>query len=165
MKTGDAVCFADPDTPEAGLRFDGRIGEDFKLLSAVWVQSARLRLNAMPAFAGLVQDIVITGENRADLGILVFPDPQLGLAANDDGTIRDADYCSKIRAVLTELAKSATGSSNRIVRAIILAEPPSIKAHEITAKGNLNNNAVLRHRSDFVDRLYDDADAATISIS
>jgi len=165
MKTGDAVCFADPDTPEAGLRFDGRIGEDFKLLSAVWVQSARLRLNAMPAFAGLVQDIAITGENRADLGILVFPDPQLGLAANDDGTIRDADYCSKIRAVLTELAKYATGSSNRIVRAIILAEPPSIKAHEITAKGNLNNNAVLRHRSDFVDRLYDDADAATISIS
>ena len=165
MKTGDAVRFANPATPEKGLRFDGRIGEDFKLLSAVWVQAARLRLNAMPAFAGLVQDIVITGENRADLGILVFPDPQLEMAAHEDGTIRDPIYCNKIKSVLTELAKTATGSSNRIVRAIILSEPPSIKAHEITAKGNLNNNAVLRHRASFVDRLYNDADAATILIS
>ena len=164
MKTGDAVCFADPDRLESGLQFDGRIGEDFKLLSAVWVQSARLRLGAMPALAGLAQDIVITGENRTDLGLLVFPDPQLGLQAGDDGTIRDAHYCAKIRSVLAKLAETATGSSNRIVRAIVLGEPPSVKAHEITAKGNLNNNAVLRHRAGFVERLYDDSDPATIQI-
>ena len=164
MKTGDAVCFAAPDRPETGLRFDGRIGEDFKLLSAVWVQSARLRLTVLPALAGLVQDIVITGENRADLGLLVFPDPQLGLATHEDGTIRDPDYCDGIRSVLANLARTATGSSNRIVRAIVLAEPPSVKAHEITAKGSLNNNAVLRHRAGFLDRLYDDNDPATILI-
>ena len=164
MKTGDAVCFADPDRLESGLQFDGRIGEDFKLLSAVWVQSARLRLGAMPALAGLAQDIVITGENRTDLGLLVFPDPQLGLQAGDDGTIQDAHYCAKIRSVLAKLAETATGSSNRIVRAIVLGEPPSVKAHEITAKGNLNNNAVLRHRAGFVERLYDDSDPATIQI-
>jgi feruloyl-CoA synthase len=164
IKTGDAVCFADPDRLESGLQFDGRIGEDFKLLSAVWVQSARLRLGAMPALAGLAQDIVITGENRADLGLLVFPDPQLGLQAGDDGTIQDAHYCAKIRSVLAKLAETATGSSNRIVRAIVLGEPPSVKAHEITAKGNLNNNAVLRHRAGFVERLYDDSDPATIQI-
>ena len=164
MKTGDAVCFADPDRLESGLQFDGRIGEDFKLLSAVWVQSARLRLGAMPALAGLAQDIVITGENRADLGLLVFPDSQLGLQAGDDGTIQDAHYCAKIRSVLAKLAETATGSSNRIVRAIVLGEPPSVKAHEITAKGNLNNNAVLRHRAGFVERLYDDSDPATIQI-
>ncbi len=164
MKTGDAVCFAAPDRPETGLRFDGRIGEDFKLLSAVWVQSARLRMTVLPALAGLVQDIVITGENRADLGLLVFPDPQLGLATHEDGTIRDPDYCDGIRSVLANLARTATGSSNRIVRAIILAEPPSVKAHEITAKGSLNNNAVLRHRAGFLDRLYDDKDPATILI-
>ena len=164
MKTGDAVCFADPDRLESGLQFDGRIGEDFKLLSAVWVQSARLRLGAMPALAGLAQDIVITGENRTDLGLLVFPDPQLGLHAGDDGTIQDAHYCAKIRSVLAKLAETATGSSNRIVRAIVLGEPPSVKAHEITAKGNLNNNAVLRHRAGFVKRLYDDSDPATIQI-
>jgi feruloyl-CoA synthase len=164
MKTGDAVCFAAPDRPETGLRFDGRIGEDFKLLSAVWVQSARLRMTVLPALAGLVQDIVITGENRADLGLLVFPDPQLGLATHEDGTIRDPDYCDGIRSVLANLARTATGSSNRIVRAIVLAEPPSVKAHEITAKGSLNNNAVLRHRAGFLDRLYDDKDPATILI-
>ena len=164
MKTGDAVFFADPDRLESGLQFDGRIGEDFKLLSAVWVQSARLRLGAMPALAGLAQDIVITGENRADLGLLVFPDSQLGLQAGDDGTIQDAHYCAKIRSVLAKLAETATGSSNRIVRAIVLGEPPSVKAHEITAKGNLNNNAVLRHRAGFVERLYDDSDPATIQI-
>ncbi|HCV89120.1 MAG TPA: feruloyl-CoA synthetase, partial [Alphaproteobacteria bacterium] len=132
--------------------------------SAVWVQSARLRLTAMPALAGLVQDIVITGENRADIGMLVFPDPQRGLQAGDDGTICDAEYCAKIRSVLAKLAATATGSSNRIVRAIILGEAPSVKAHEITAKGNLNTNAVLRHRAEFVERLYDDSDAATILI-
>ena len=164
MKTGDAVFFADPDRLESGLQFDGRIGEDFKLLSAVWVQSARLRLGAMPALAGLAQDIVITGENRADLGLLVFPDSQLDLQAGDDGTIQDAHYCAKIRSVLAKLAETATGSSNRIVRAIVLGEPPSVKAHEITAKGNLNNNAVLRHRAGFVERLYDDSDPATIQI-
>jgi feruloyl-CoA synthase len=164
MKTGDAVCFADPQNMDIGLRFDGRIGEDFKLLSAVWVQSAKLRLGALPAFAGLVQDIVITGENRADLGILVFPDPNLGLQAEEDGTIRDPAYCEKVRSVLANLAEAATGSSNRIVRAIILGDAPSVKAHEITAKGNLNNNAVLRHRSAFVERLYDDSDPAIILI-
>ena len=164
MKTGDAVCFADPQNMDIGLRFDGRIGEDFKLLSAVWVQSAKLRLGALPAFAGLVQDIVITGENRADLGILVFPDPNLGLQAEEDGTIRDAAYCEKVRSVLANLAEAATGSSNRIVRAIILGDAPSVKAHEITAKGNLNNNAVLRHRSAFVERLYDNSDPAIILI-
>lgn len=164
MKTGDAVCFADPGNLETGLRFDGRIGEDFKLLSAVWVQSAKIRLGALPELAGLVQDIVVTGENRADIGILVFPDPQLDLQAHEDGTIRDADYCQQIRSVLTDMATRATGSSNRIVRAIILGDGPSVKAHEITAKGNLNNNAVLRHRARFVDRLYDDGDPATIRI-
>jgi len=164
MKTGDAVSFADPEKLDVGLRFDGRVGEDFKLLSAVWVQSAKVRLAALPAFSGLVQDIVITGENRADLGILVFPDPQLGLQPDKDGTVRDPDYCGKISAVLTSLAAGATGSSNRIVRAIVLADPPSVKAHEITAKGNLNNNAVLRHRAGFVDRLYDDGDPATIRL-
>ena len=164
MKTGDAVCFADPGNLETGLRFDGRIGEDFKLLSAVWVQSAKIRLGALPELAGLVQDIVVTGENRADIGILVFPDPQLDLQAHEDGTIRDADYCQQIRSVLTDMATRATGSSNRIVRAIILGDGPSVKAHEITAKGNLNNNAVLRHRARFVDRLYDDRDPATIRI-
>jgi feruloyl-CoA synthase len=65
---------------------------------------------------------------------------------------------------LAKLAETATGSSNRIVRAIVLGEPPSVKAHEITAKGNLNNNAVLRHRAGFVERLYDDSDPATIQI-
>jgi len=95
----------------------------------------------------------------------VFPDPPLEMAAHEDGTIRDPGYCDQIKSVLTELAKTATGSSNRIVRAIVLSEPPSIKAHEITAKGNLNNKAVLRHRASFVDRLYDDSDAAIILVS
>jgi len=80
------------------------------------------------------------------------------------GTIRDADYCARIRSALTDMATKATGSSNRIVRAIILGDGPSVKAHEITAKGNLNNNAVLRHRAQYVDRLYDDGDPATIRI-
>ena len=111
-----------------------RFANPAELLSAVWVQSLRLQLAAMPTLAGLVQDIVITRKDRADIGMLVFPDPQLCPQAGDDGTIRDAEYCAKIKSVLATLAESATGPSNQIVRANILGEPPSMKAHEITAK-------------------------------
>ena len=67
-----------------------------------------------------------------------------------------ADVAGKLR------TRKATGSSTRIARAMILADPPSLAAGEITAKGNLNNRKVLSTRAGLIERLYDDADPAVI---
>lgn len=164
MITGDAVLFADTENRLEGLKFDGRLTEDFKLLSAVWVQSGRLRLEVLPSLSELVADIVVTGENRSDIGLLVFPTTGLLLVDDGYGAITDSTYLRKIAKVLQKHAKKATGSSNKIVRALALAKPPSIKDGEITAKGSLNNSAILRNRSAMVDRLYSNDDPAVIKI-
>ncbi|MFT7593712.1 MAG: feruloyl-CoA synthase [Paracoccaceae bacterium] len=164
MLTGDAVRFVDPDDMQHGVRFDGRISEDFKLMTGVWVNASSLRLNALTALAGLVQDVVITGADHADLGLLIFPDPSIAPAGEDNGVRADAEYSAQIKQRLTELASQATGSSNRIVRAAVMAQPPSVGDGEITAKGSLNNRAILTGRAALVDRLYDNYDPAIIRI-
>ena len=156
--------FIDPNDIAQGVKFDGRISEDFKLLTGTWVQACALRLNALASLKGLVQDVVVTGSNRNSLGLLIFPDPHLHLSDSGDGTVSDADYLAQIAERLLKLAEEATGSSTRIVRAMVMAEPPSVGDGEITAKGSLNNRAILTRRAEFLDRLYDDADPATLKV-
>ena len=161
--TGDAVRFVDPADDSRGLAFDGRLTEDFKLITGTWVRASVLRVEALAALSGLVQDVVVVGEGRAEIGLLVFPTPgRRGGEAG--GAVLDEAYAAELRAVLTELAAAATGSSMRIARAIVLAEPPSVGAGEITPKGSLNVRTVTTRRAGLVERLYDDADAATIRI-
>jgi feruloyl-CoA synthase len=59
--------------------------------------------------------------------------------------------------VVNELAKTATGSANRIARLHVMHEPPSIDKGEVTDKGSVNQRAVLMHRSALVDALHADA--------
>lgn len=162
MITHDAVRFADPERPEDGFVFDGRLSEDFKLLTGTWVQSSNLRLAVLAALSGLVLDVVITGADRMDIGLFIFPDPQLAPLEQQDGVITDTAYIETIRQRLATLLAQATGSSNRIERALVLANPPSVKDAEITAKGSLNHSAILRHRARWLDRLYDDDDRGII---
>ena len=167
--TGDAVRHADPARLETGLAFDGRISEDFKLLSGTWVRAAQIRLGAIAALAPLVQDIVITGHDKREIGILVFPDraqlAQAGLTASENGGALTGDaLMAEFRSRLEELASKSTGSSTRIARAIILAAPPSLESHEVTSKGNLNNRKVLEGRADLVARLHGEDDPAVIRI-
>ncbi len=162
MITHDAVRFANLDKLDEGFVFDGRLSEDFKLLTGTWVQAGNLRLAVLSALSGLVQDVVITGADRPDIGVLIFPDPQSGLSAAKAGVVTDKAYLEDIAQRLKILWEQATGSSNWIGRALILADPPSVKNAEITAKGSLNINAILRHRSQLLDRLYNDDDPAVI---
>jgi len=165
--TGDAVKFRKPGDPNAGLVFDGRMSEDFKLMTGTWVQTAKLRAQAMTALAGLVQDIVVTGHGRSEIGILVFPNTD-GMAAlgmepvASDGALAGPDIAAYIAPRLADMAATATGSSTRITRALVLAEPPSLQHHEMTAKGNLNTRQVLTRRAALAERLYDDNDPAVI---
>ena len=162
--TGDAVRLVDPGDDSRGLLFDGRLTEDFKLTTGTWVRASVLRIEALAALSGLVQDIVVVGEGRSEIGLLVFPAPGRCAAADAGGAALDEAYTAELRAVLERLAAKATGSSMRIARAIVLAEPPSVGAGEITPKGSLNVRTVTARRAPLLERLYDDGDPAAIRL-
>jgi feruloyl-CoA synthase len=140
-----------------GFLFDGRITEDFKLSTGTWVSVGPLRTSMLLHFGGLVSDIVIAGHDRDELTALIFPDENAfsnsGEAAGDG-----ADSASTIRArfhaLLNSFAQLSTGSSNRVVRAIVVNEPPSLDSGEVTDKGSLNQAAVLNRRAALVEDLY-----------
>lgn len=144
--SGDAAAFIDAAEPQRGLRFDGRIAEDFKLVSGTWVRVNGLRAQALADALPHVQDVVVTGEGRDAIGLLVF------LAPGADG----AELRAWAQQWLDALAAAGTGSSNRITRALLMQEPPSAARGELTDKGSLNQRAVLRSRADLVDALYAD---------
>ena len=161
-RLGDAVRFAEPDRPQSGLVFDGRLSEDFKLSSGSWVSVGPLRARLIAACSPLVQDVVITGHDREFLGALVFPRldqcralcPELPSHADPDEVLSHAGVVARFHDLLNALAADTTGGTRRIERAILLAAPASIDAGEITDKGSINQRAVLAHRPQLVEELY-----------
>lgn len=154
---GDALRFDDPQAPEKGLVFDGRVAEDFKLASGTWVNVGKLRVQLLSAANGLIQDAVLTGHDRDEIGALVFLHPSTAGVGN-------AEAVSSLCKALNRHNESVgPGSSVRITRALILKEPPSIEHGEITDKGYINQRFVLQRRATEVQRLYAtalDADVA-----
>jgi len=160
-KIGDALKFEDESDPIKGLLFDGRVAEDFKLATGTWVSVGPLRARVIDHFSPLVRDVVIAGADRQDICILIFPDVEacrriagLPATAPTEDVLADTKVTDEIRARLRSLAADSTGSSNRICRAILLAEPPSLDAGEMTDKGSINQRAVLARRSSLLDELY-----------
>jgi feruloyl-CoA synthase len=149
FRTGDAVTWVDESDPSQGLRFDGRLVEDFKLSSGTRINAAELRGRALTALAGLVRDVVVVGSDRDDVGLLVFP---------ADPAAADAAFAVAVRDGLARMnAASGGGSSRRVARAIVLSEPPSLDAGEVTDKGSFNVRAIQARRAADLARLYDDA--------
>ena len=164
--TGDAMVFVDPTDPNKGMRFDGRISEDFKLMTGIWVRAANMRLELLPALAPLAQDVIVTGEARDEVGVLIVPTPATVAdhdLSDDAGVWRGAALEGEIQKRLATFSGSAQGASNKIRRALILSEPPSMAHGEITAKGNLNFRKILARRADILDRLYSE-DAAVLRV-
>ncbi|WP_108258474.1 feruloyl-CoA synthase [Mangrovicoccus ximenensis] len=165
LVTGDAVRFVDPADPDRGLVFDGRVSEDFKLTTGTWVQAGKLRLDALEALRGLVQDVVICGHDRGEIGLFIFPRPEQVHGDNtSEGAVIDAHLQAGIEAVMREMERSATGSAKKITRAIILAEPPSLKDGEVTDKGSLNVRKIITRRAGLLERLYDNEDPGLIRV-
>lgn len=157
--TGDAMVFVDPDNMNAGMRFDGRISEDFKLLTGTWVRATALRMSLVGHFAPLAADLVITGQDKSDIGVLIFPNKEAietaGHALDDvNGMLSDPSLLNALRDRLAVWNAANASSSTRIVRAAFFAEPASLVDAEITAKGNLNFRKVLQRRSAILDHLY-----------
>jgi feruloyl-CoA synthase len=168
-KYGDALKPADADDFSAGFDFDGRIAEDFKLASGTWVSVGPLRARFIAACAPLVRDVVIAGINRDEISALVILDldgcrlinpalPADDLATSaSDPLIREA-----FRDRLTKFLATATGSSTRITRAVLIDTPLSIDRGEVTDKGSINQRAVLEHRAALIEELYSAKPAATV---
>jgi feruloyl-CoA synthase len=161
---GDAVTFADPDRPELGLFFDGRVAEDFKLNSGTWVSVGTLRVAGIAALAPLAQDIVVTGHGGDEVRFLVFPNiaacrAHAGLA--DSADVKEVIGHDKVRAAiaqgLAKLKAQGSNSSGHATRALLLAEPASVDGGEITDKGYINQRAVLTRRTSAVAALDDAA--------
>ncbi len=161
FRTGDAVTWIDPTDIHRGLRFDGRIAEDFKLATGTFVSVGPLRGRLIAAGAPYVQDAVITGLNRHEVGALLFPTPALrGLTdlppeAPLADVIAHPAVQTHFQRVVDGLAASATGSASRVARLALLAEPPSLDRGEVTDKGSINQRAVLTHRAALVDALHE----------
>ena len=160
-KLGDGMRFVDEADPKRGLIFDGRLAEDFKLSTGTWVSVGPLRSRILAAAAGLAQDVVIAAPDRDYVTALIFPNLALCRAvagAADDARASDVlahpAVRSRVQDALRRLAADSTGSSTFVARAILLDEPPSADAKEITDKGSLNQKAVLAHRAALVDELY-----------
>ena len=161
--TGDAVLWIDEANPHLGLKFDGRIAEDFKLATGTFVSVGPLRAKIINAGAPYVQDAVITGLNRNEVGALLFPRPEVRKLAphlGADAPLKDVLESAAVQAhfqdVLDALARQATGSANRVARLHVMHEPPSIDKGEVTDKGSINQRAVLKHRDALVQAFHDD---------
>jgi feruloyl-CoA synthase len=161
-RLGDAVKWIDESDFAKGLQFDGRIAEDFKLSTGTWVSVGPLRARIIAHFAPYFRDVAIAGINRDEVTALAFPDidacralcPDRAHLDDPAAVLADARVRKELRRRLSELAARATGSSTRVVRALLAAAPPSLDKGEITDKGSINQRAVLMHRADLIEELY-----------
>jgi feruloyl-CoA synthase len=143
--TGDAVRWVDPERPIEGLEFAGRTAEDFKLLSGTWVQASIVRRDLVEALQPFVSDAVICAPDHPWLGALVW------LTAAGDDRVR-AGLAQKLAA----FNHARQGSADTIARLLILKDPASPEAGEITDKRSINQRLVMQRRASEVARLYAD---------
>jgi feruloyl-CoA synthase len=154
-RSGDAGRLVDEHDPNQGVLFDGRIAEDFKLLTGTWVTAGTLRLRLLSAVR-VLSDAVICGHDRdyvAALGWINQPEARKLLGGDADVALDDPRLRLHLAAGLADLNRDV-GSAGRIERLLLLSEPPSLDAGEITDKGYINQRACLRRRGDAVTLLY-----------
>jgi feruloyl-CoA synthase len=155
-RTGDTAQFHDPDDIGKGLRFAGRLAEDFKLASGSWVSAGRLRAQLLEACAPAISDVLVCGEGRDFIALLAWPNPTAARSL--------PDLCGHIAAAL-ERFNAGRGSSERIERLALLGEPPSVDQHEVSDKGTINQRVALTRRAAAVDALYAANPAAEVIVA
>ena len=155
--------FVDPGDPLQGIIFAGRVVEDFKLTTGTFVHVGSLRTDAIAAASPVVQDALVTGQDRPFVGLLAWPnlhacrqitgDPE----ASYEDVVKHPDVLACLKRGLAARTKSSVGASSlRIARAMLMTEPASIDGNELTDKGYINQRAGLERRAQLVERLYAD---------
>ena len=160
---GDAGVFVDPQDPAQGLIFSGRVVEDFKLTTGTFVLVGALRTDAIAAASPVVQDALVAGQDRPFIGLLAWPNLDscrrlIGdMNASMDTVVNHPEVRAHLRdGLLAHNQACNNTSSRRIVRAMLMAEPPSIDGNELTDKGYINQRAGLERRAALVEQLYAD---------
>ncbi|MBN9516370.1 MAG: AMP-binding protein [Alphaproteobacteria bacterium] len=161
-KIGDAGRFVDANDPSLGLIFDGRVVEDFKLMSGTFVLVGTLRTAAIAAASPVLQDAVVCGQDREYVGLLGFPNIAAcrQLAADQEARLTTAELLAHpavvgtLKAGLAKMNAEGGGSSMQVKRVLLMVEPPSVDGNEMTDKGYLNQRATLERRKALVDKLY-----------
>ncbi len=168
-RTGDAVAFADPGDPGAGLVFRGRLAEDFKLATGTFVRVGAVRtalLSAVP----VLSDVVIAGQDRVFAGALAWLNAAEagrllgGEAAAEGELVVDAGLHEVLARALAEHNATA-GSAARVERLLVMARPAGLDTGEITDKGYVNQRRVLACRAALVEMLYADPVPAGVVIA
>jgi feruloyl-CoA synthase len=150
-RLGDAARLADPEDPAAGLVFDGRLVENFKLASGTFVAAGALRVAAVSAIGGVVSDALVCGEGRDGVGLMLFVDPTAAARLGDVAAVRAA-----VVEGLSRMNASAKGGG-KVARALILDGPPDAASGELTDKGYINQALARDRRPGELERLFADA--------
>ncbi|MBX9614955.1 MAG: AMP-binding protein [Caulobacteraceae bacterium] len=157
-RTGDLTRFIDPENPDRGLAFAGRMAEEFKLATGAWVSGGEMREAALRALSPLVTEVVLADDNRPCLCVLVWPSAD-GVRAETGLPLEEAigsgALAAALQARLDAHNRSVSGASRRIERLSLLLTPPDPNAHEVSDKGSINRRAVLDRRHAEVERLYE----------
>jgi feruloyl-CoA synthase len=161
FRLGDAASFVDLPRGDLRLRLEGRLAENFKLITGTWVNTESLRLRAAGVFAALARDVIIAGEGQSEVGALVFPnieacralDPSLPDDVSADGLAASQRVREEFDRRL-EVLNAGQGSASRIMRLLLESEPPTIDNGELTAKQSVSPRAVLRRRTAAVEELF-----------
>jgi feruloyl-CoA synthase len=169
-RTGDAGRLEDPDDPAKGVVFDGRIVEDFKLTTGTFVSVGAVRVAALAATSPVLLDAVVCGHDRDYVALLAWPnlaaarelvgDPE----ADAETLVRAPALVDHVRGKLTAHNSAHAASSERVARVLLLAEPPSLDANEITDKGYINQRAVLERRAADVTALFAEPPAPDVIV-
>jgi len=148
LRTGDGVQWADAGNRQRGLRYDGRIAEDFKLATATWVRVGSLRTHLMEHLTPELRDVVIAGENRDYIAVLGIPStPEI---------VHDVAARAGLLGKLAALTAAASGSAQRVLRFAFLTEKLSIDTGELTDKGVVSQRNILRRHAALVEKLFAD---------
>ncbi|WP_435203706.1 AMP-binding protein [Qipengyuania sp. 902] len=165
-RLGDAAGFLDEGDPDRGLVFDGRVTEDFKLSTGTWVSVGTLRPELVTACSPLLHDCVIAGQDREDIGLLVWPNPAAAQKyVTKSGPAGLAILANAIAARLAAFNAQAGGHSRKVRSMVLLTEPPSLDAGEITDKGYINQGAVLSQCAEAVALYSDEGSPLVLKIS
>lgn len=167
--SGDALKFVDPRQPDLGLIFDGRISEDFKLSTGVFVSVGPLRTRIILAGSPIIQDVVVTAPDQDEIGLLVFPHAEsfrnlVGATASQPLSEVISKPAAKawLQELLYEINQDAKGSSSRVAWACLQADSPSLNKGEVTDKGSINQRVVLKQRAEKITALYAGHDSGRV---
>jgi feruloyl-CoA synthase len=155
-RMGDLAVFHDPERPEQGLAFAGRLAEEFKLGSGTWVSGGQLRAELLRRLAPLVDELVLCGEGHTNIAVLAWPNRAALESAGAAG------LQAAIRERLAAHNAANPGASTSVRRLLLLQEPPNAAAHELSDKGTVNRSAVLARRAADVERLYAEPPAGDV---